>query len=150
MSYHDGPSNRSRVIREDTDFLDSNTYKINSTTNSMFIRYYSAIEQPRVYGFLLRFHCIPTASTILKRKLSTIVDSSDEDCFIEENTIDVRSTEKSRSWRISGSGDKHYRKKPVDFDKLPYAAALKKSIQRHQSLNKILRNKHNFHNLDFR
>lgn len=150
VSYHDGPSNRSRVIREDTDFLDSNTYKINSTTNSMFIRYYSAIEQPRVYGFLLRFHCIPTASTILKKMLSTTVDSSDQDCFIEDNTIDVRSTKKSRSWRIPGTGDRHYRKKPVYFDNLPYATALKKSIQRHQSLHKRFSNKHKFHNLDFR
>ena len=101
VSYHDGPSNRSRVIREDTDFLDSNVYKINSTGNSMFIRYFSAIEQPRVYGFLLSFFCVPTASTIIKRKMYKTIDSSDQDCFIEDNTLDFRSTQKSHSLRMA-------------------------------------------------
>ena len=153
VTYHDGPSNRSRVIREDTDFLDSNVHKINSTGNSMFIRYYSAIEQPRVYGFLLRFYCIPTASTILKRKMYKILDSTDQDCFIEDNTIDFRSAKKSRSWRIPGSGDRHFKKMPdsrVGLEKLPHAAALKKSIQRDQSLNKRFKHKENLHNWDFR
>ena len=148
VSYHDGPSNRSRVIREDTDFLDSNVYKINSTGNSMFIRYYSAIEQPRVYGFLFRFYCIPTASTVLKRKIYNFIDYSDQDCFIEDNTIEPRSTKQSRSWRISGSGDRHYRKMPdyrVDSDKLPHSALLKKG-----KVNKRFKNKGNLHNMDFR
>ena len=108
MSYHDGPSDRSTVIREDTDFLDSNVYKINSTGNSMFIKYYSAIEQPRVYGFLLNFHCIPTASTMFKRNIHEGIDSPDEDCFIEDNTIEFKSTKQSQ-W-IPRSGDRHYKK----------------------------------------
>ena len=54
---------------------------------------------------------------------------SDQDCFIEDNVIEPRSTKQSRSWRIPGSGDRHYRKMPdyrVNFDKLPHAASLKK------------------------
>ena len=150
VTYHDGPSNRSPVIREDTDFLDSNVYKINSTGNSIFIRYYSAIEQPRVYGFLISFHCIPSASTILKRKIYKAIDHSDQDCFIEDNVIEPRSTKQSRSWRIPGSGDRHYRKMPdyrVDFDMLPHAASLKKG---NSEVNKRFKNKGNLHNLDFR
>ena len=150
VSYHDGPSNRSKVIREDTDFLDSNVYKINSTGTSMFIRYYSAIEQPRVYGFLLSFHCIPSASTVLKSKMYEAIDHSDQDCFIEDNVIEPRSTKQSRSWRIPGSGDRHYRKIPDhrdDFDKLLHAASLKKGDYK---VNKRFKNKGNLHNLDFR
>ena len=141
VSYHDGPSNRSKVIREDTGFLDSNFYKINSTGNSMFISYYSTIEQPRVYGFLLHFHCIPAITTILKRKLLPIVDSSDQDCFMEDNTIESRSTKPYRSWKIPGSGDRHYKKKPDyegHFNKLPHQAALKKS--RDQSVTNRFKN----------
>ena len=147
VSYHDGPSNRSKVIREDTDFLDSNVYKINSTGTSMFIRYYSAIEQPRVYGFLLSFHCIPTASTVLKSEMYKDIDSSDQDCFIEDNTIEPRSTMQSRSWRIPGSGNRHYKKMPdsrVDFDRLPHAASLKKGDYQ---VHKKFQNKNNW---DFR
>ena len=150
VTYHDGPSNRSRVIREDTDFLDSNVHKINSTGNSMFIGYYSAIEQPRVYGFLLRFYCIPTACTVLKRKIYNFIDYSDQDCFIEDNTIEPRSSKQSRSWRIPGSGDRHYRKIPdyrIDFDKLPHAASLKKGDYQ---IDKRFRNKDNLHDWDFR
>ena len=150
MSYHDGPSNRSKIIREDTDFLDSNVYKINSTGNSMFIRYYSAIEQPRVYGVLLSFHCIPTASTILKRKMYKAIDHSDQDCFVEDNTIEPRSTKQSRSWKMPGSGDRLYRRMPdhrVDFEKLPHAASLKKGDYQ---VNQRFKNKGNLHNLDFR
>ena len=151
VSYHDGPSDRSAVIREDTDFLDSNVYKINSTGNSMFIRYFSAIEQPRVYGFLLRFYCIPTASTIIKRKLYRDLDYSYQDCFIEDNTIESKSTKQSRSWRIPGTRDRHFKINPdsrVDFDKLSHAATLKKSRQGHHLGDKRLRNKDIFH--DFR
>ena len=136
VSYHDGQSDKSSVLREDTDFLNSNLYKINSTRNSMFIRYYSDIEQPRVYGVLLRFNCMPTASTILKRKLHKDIDSLDQGCFIEDNTIEARSTKKYRSWRIPGSGDRHYKKMSEskdDFDKLPHAVTLKKSRQSQQS-----------------
>ena len=116
----------------------------------MFIRYYSAIEQPRVYGFLLSFHCIPTASTILKRKMYKAIDHSDQDCFIEDNVIEPRSTKQSRSWRIPGSGDRHYKKMPdskVDFEKLPHAASLKKGDYQ---VNQRFKNKGNLHNLDFR
>ena len=150
VSYHDGPSNRSRVIREDTDFLDSNVYKINSTGTSIFIRYYSAIEQPRVYGFLLSFHCVPTASTVLKRKMYSFINYSDQDCFIEDNAIEPRSSKQSRSWRIPGSGDRHYKKMPdskVDFDKLPHAASLKKGDYQ---IDKRFRNKDNLHDWGFR
>ena len=111
VSYHDGPSNRSKLIREDTDFLDSNVYKVNSTGNSMFIRYHSAIEQPRAFGFLIYFQCIPTASTILQRMIYKDFDSSDEDCFIEDNTIESSSAKQSRSSRILGSGNRHYEKR---------------------------------------
>ena len=107
----------------------------------MFIRYYSAIEQPRVYGLLLSFHCIPSASTIIKRKIYKDIDQFDQDCFIEDNVIEPRPTKQSRSWRIPGSGDKHYRRMPyhrVDFDKLPHAASLKKE------------GKNNLHIWDFR
>ena len=148
VTYHDGPSNRSPVIREDTDFLDSNVYRVNSTGNSMFIRYYSAIEQPRVYGFLLRFYCIPITSTVFKSKMTKVINSSDQDCFIEDNTIEPRSTKQSRYWRIPGSGDRHYRKMPdyrVDFDKLSHSASLKKG-----EVNKRFKNKGNLHNLEFR
>ena len=116
----------------------------------MFIRYYSAIEQPRVYGFLLRFYCIPTASTVLKSKMYKDIDSSDQDCFIEDNVIEPRSTKQSRSWRIPGSGDKHYRRIPdhrVDFDKLPHAASLKKGDYQ---VNKRYKGKNNLHDWDFR
>ena len=77
----------------------------------MFIKYYSAIEQPRVYGFLLHFHCIPTASTMFKRNIHEGIDSPDEDCFIEDNTIEFKSTKQSNFWRIPGSGDRHYKKR---------------------------------------
>ena len=77
----------------------------------MFIKYYSAIEQPRVYGFLFHFHCIPTASTILKRKMYEVIDSPDANCFIEDNTIESKSTKQSHYWRIQGSGDKNYKKR---------------------------------------
>ena len=150
VTYHDGPSNRSRVIREDTDFLDSNVHKVNSTGNSMFIRYYTDIEQPRVYGFLLYFYCIPTASTIFKRKMYKFIDDSDQDCFIEDNTIEPRSSKQSRSWRIPGSGDRHYKKMPdskVDFDKLPHAASLKKGDCQ---VDERFRNKDNLHDWGFR
>ena len=116
----------------------------------MFIRYYSAIEQPRVYGVLLSFHCIPTASTILKRKMYKAIAHSDQDCFIEDNVIESRSTKQSRSWRIPGSGDRHYKKMPdtkVDFEKLPHAASLKKGDYQ---VNQRFKNKGNLHNLDFR
>ena len=115
----------------------------------MFIRYYSAIQQPRVYGLLLSFHCIPSASTILKRKMYKAIDYSDPDCFIEDNVIEPRSTKQSRSWRIPGSGDRHYRRKPdrVDFDKLPHAAPLKKGDYQ---LDKRFKNKDNLHNWGFR
>ena len=148
VTYHDGPSNRSPVIREDTDFLDSNVKRVNSTGNSMFIRYYSDIEQPRVYGFLLRFYCIPITSTVLKSKMTKVINSSDQDCFIEDNTIEPRTTKQSRYWRIPGSGDRHYRKMPdyrVDFDKLPHFASLKKG-----EVNKRFKNIGNLHNWDFR
>ena len=150
VTYHDGPSNKSPVIREDTDFLDSNVYKINSTGNSMFIRYYSDIEQPRVYGFLIRFNCIPTASTVLKSKMYKAIDHSYQDCFIEDNVIEPRSTKQIRSWRIPGSGEKHYRTMPdhrVDFNKLPHAASLKNG---NYQVNKMFKNKGNWHNLEFR
>ena len=116
----------------------------------MFIRYYSAIEQPRVYGFLLSFHCIPSASTILKRKKYKAIDPSDQDCFIEDNVIDPRSTKQSRSWRIPGSGDRHYKKMPdskVDFDKLPHSASLKKGDYQ---VDKRFRNKDNLHDWGLR
>ena len=77
----------------------------------MFIKYYSAIEQPRVYGFLLHFQCIPTASTIIKRKMYKFIGSSDEDCFIEDNTIESRSAKKSHSRTIFSSGDRPYKKR---------------------------------------
>ena len=119
----------------------------------MFIRYYSAIEQPRVYGFLLSFHCIPTASTVLKRKIYNFIDYSDQDCFIEDNTIEPRSTKQSRSWRIPGSGDRHYNKMPdsrVDFGKLTSTAALKKSRLRDQSFNKRIMHEENLLHWNFR
>ena len=77
----------------------------------MFIKYYSAIEHPRVYGFLLHFHCVPTASTMFKRNIHKGIDSPDEDCFIEDNTIEFKSTKQSHSWRIPGSADRHYKKR---------------------------------------
>ena len=150
VTYHDGPSNRSPVIREDTDFLDSNVYRVNSTGNSMFIRYYSDIEQPRVYGFLLRFYCIPITSTVLKSKMTKVINSSDQDCFIEDNTIEPRTTKQSRYWRIPGSGDRHYRKMPdyrVDIEKLPHAASLKKG---NYKVKKRYKDKNNLHHWDFR
>ena len=78
------------------------------------------------------------------------IDHSDPDCFIEDNVIESRSTKQSRSWRIPGSGDRHYRKMPdyrVDFDMLPHAASLKKG---NSKVNKRFKNKGNLHNLDFR
>ena len=128
VSYHDGPSNRSTVIREDYDFLDSNVYKINSTGNQMLIRYYSGIEQPRVYGFLLQFECVPTASTILMKKMHFLPEHSEQDCFLEDNTIQSRSSQ-SRFWRIPGFGDRHYKKMPdsrTHIDKLPHTQAAKR------------------------
>ena len=153
VSYHDGPTNRSTILREDTDFLDSNVYKINSTGNQMFIRYHSPIEQPRVYGFLLHFECIPTASTIVKHYMFRIEYHSDQDCFIEDNTLESRSTKPFRSWRIPGYGDRHYKKMTdsrVGSDKLPHAAALNKARQDGQSFNKMLKNKEGWHHLDLR
>ena len=119
----------------------------------MFIRYFSAIEQPRVYGFLFHFQCIPTASTILKRKLSSNVIDFDQDCFIEDNTIESKSTKQSRSWRVSREGDRHLKKIPdsrINFDMLPHATALKKSRQKDHSVNKMLRKEENLHFQDFR
>ena len=106
----------------------------------MFIRYYSTIEQPRVYGFLLHFYCIPTASTILMKKMSLMPTSQSEDCFIEDNTIlqDYSKSQKFRPWRIPGSADRHYKKMQdsgLDINKLPHAEALKKSRLEAQSFN---------------
>ena len=119
----------------------------------MFIRYYSAIEQPRVYGFLLSFKCIPNASTILKRKMYKAIDHSDQDCFFEDNSIEFWSTKDSRSWRIPGFGDRYYKKMPdsrVDFDKITSTAALKRSRLGDQPFNKRLRNEENVHHWNFR
>ena len=106
MSFHDGPSNRSTVLREDTDFIDSYINNVDSTGNQMFIRYHSAIEQPRVYGFLLRFYCMSTTSEMLKKEMSLTIDYSDQDCFLEDNTIEFRSKKKFKSGRIPVSRDK--------------------------------------------
>ena len=89
----------------------------------MLISYFSEIEAPRVYGFLLRIYCIPMASAMFKKRILPFPDP-DEDCFIEDNTIPPA----YRSWRIPGSGNRHYRKVHSNFelDKLPNADALNK------------------------
>ena len=147
MSYHDGSSSRSAVLREDTDFIDSYINNVDSTGNMMYIRYYSVIEQARVYGFLLRFHCIPTASAIFIKKMSLLSNDSNQDCFIEDNTIELRSAKEARFWRIPGSGDRHYKKMPdskLEIDRLPHASALKKSRQEDYSLNKRFKRSNHF------
>ena len=154
MSYHDGSSNRSAVLREDTDFIDSYINNVDSTGNMMYIRYYSVIEQARVYGFLLRFHCIPTASTIFMKKMALISDDSNQDCFIEDNTIELRSTNEARFWRIPGFGDRHFKRSEQKGDRkrrLPHADAdaLKKSILRGRSSKKELRKSQISPGLDF-
>ena len=153
VSYHDGSSSRSTVLREDTDFIDSYINNVDSTGNMMYIRYYSVIEQARVYGFLLRFHCIPTASTILMKKMALISDDSNQDCFIEDNTIELRSTTQARSWRIPGSGDRHFKKMPdskLEIDRLPNVEALKKSRQGDHSFNKRFKKANHFNNFRYK
>ena len=99
----------------------------------MLISYFSEIEAPRVYGFLLRIYCIPMASTIFKKRMLPFPDP-DEDCFTEDNTIPPA----YRSWRIPGSGNRHYRKVEANFelDKLPNADAMKKFKLEDQMFNR--------------
>ena len=78
------------------------------------------------------------------------IDHSDQDCFIDDNVIEQRSTKQSRSWRIPGSGDRHYRKMPdyrVGFEELPHAASFKKGSY---EVNKSYKGKNNLHHWDFR
>lgn len=112
----------------------------------MVIRYYSAIEKPRVYGFLLRFHCMPTASTLPRNKIVTTIDHSDQDCFIEDNAIEQRSTKQSRSWRSPVNGNRH-NKKMTDsrktINKFPHAETLMQSRFDDQLFEETMSNKLN-------
>ena len=74
------------------------------------------------------------------KKMSLMPTSPSEDCFIEDNTIpqDYIKSLKFRSWRIPGSGDRHFKKmqgSALDLNKLPHAAVLKKSRLEAQSFN---------------
>ena len=147
LSYFDGPTETSTVLQEDTDYLLPFTQNISSSGNQMLIRYYSEIEIARVYGFRLRFYCIPTASTIFIKILSPVPEP-DEDCFTEDNTI----PQPYRSWRIPGFGDRHFKRSEQKGDwkrRLPHADALKTSILRGRSSKKELRKSQISPGLDF-
>ena len=124
VSYFDGPTMSSKVIREDTDYLLPFTVNVSSSGNQMLIKYFSDIEVARVYGVLLHFYCIPNDIPMENKTKSSKPDLSDEDCFTEDNTL----SHAFRSWRIPGFGDKYYKEHEprMKWNKLPHFERLKK------------------------